>query len=149
MDRVNVGEGRENVGPLKKVGPTKRARIFDLPASIKGGVRWRMMNRLFELWALRVWTFRYAFSLPFVPSVLSSFQYIDSHAWGPLIQKTKGPLVVIGFAELIRPSRKPVKPINKEVFNDGIIIHFYPVDNWRRLWEKDNKKSLEPEEKWL
>ena len=41
--------------------------------------------------------------------------------------------------KLIRPSRNPEKPIIKEAFNDRIIGHFYPVDNWRRLWETDTK----------
>ena len=49
MYRKNVGEGRENVGPLKKVGPSKEAKRFKLPGGIKRGVRYRITDRLFEL----------------------------------------------------------------------------------------------------
>ena len=49
MDRKYGGQGRENGGLLKKVGPTKKTEIYDLPAGIKGRVRHRMRDQLFEL----------------------------------------------------------------------------------------------------
>ena len=49
MDREYEGQGRENVGPLKKVGPTKKTGMFGLPVSIKGKIRFRNRDRSFEL----------------------------------------------------------------------------------------------------
>ena len=61
-----------------------------------------------------------------------------------MIQKTKGPLVVICFAELDRPSRNPEKPRKKSIFteefNDRVTAIFIP-STIGAVCGKGNKKS--------